>query len=277
MSGAVVMAVLAVWATLPAWRDIFQIAVRDEESSHIFLVPIVFLWLVWVRRARVRQCRPVGHTAGPLIAAAGWLISSVGYNNAIQSFWHGGSLLVVLGCVISVVGLDVVKRFLPAVFVLVFLVPVPGMARQQIAIPLQTHTAQATAVVFQMLGMEIARSGNVLSLNGSEVGIAEACNGLRMAFALTLVCYAFTFSMPLRGYVRAIVLLASPLAAIGCNVMRLVPTVWIYGYAGPEVGDLFHDVSGWGMLVVAFLLLLGIISLLRWALVPVTKYTLAYD
>ena len=31
------------------------------------------------------------------------------------------------------------------------------------------------------------------------------------------------------------------------------------------------------MLVVAFLLLLGIISLLRWALVPVTKYTLAYD
>ena len=31
------------------------------------------------------------------------------------------------------------------------------------------------------------------------------------------------------------------------------------------------------MLAVSFLILMGIIRLMRWALVPVTNYTLAYD
>lgn len=204
-------------------------------------------------------------------------MAAVGYNHAIQSFWHGGSVLIVIGCFVSVAGLEVVKRFLPAFGVLVFLVPVPGMARQVVALPLQTYTAQATVAVFETIGIEVTRSGNVLTVNGADVGIAEACNGMRMVFALALVCYAFTFSIPLRWYVRVIILTACPLAAIICNVIRLVPTVWLYGNAEANTADTFHDLSGWAMIVVAFLLLMGIVSLLRWALVPVTRYTLAYD
>ena len=117
----------------------------------------------------------------------------------------------------------------------------------------------------------------VLSINGVEVGIAEACNGLRMVFALVLVSGAFAFGNPLRWYVRAIILIASPVSAIFCNVLRLIPTVWLYGYSSSDVAGNFHDISGWCMLLVAFLLLMVIIRLLRWALVPVACYTLAYD
>ena len=277
LAGSLAMLAAGVAATYDAWADILHIAVRDEESSHIFLVPIVFAWLIWSRRARLRQCRPVGTYVGPVLAAAGWLVSSIGYNNAIQSFWHGGSLLVVLGCLVSVLGVQVISRFLPALAVLVFLIPVPGMARLQIATPLQTYTAAATHTLFEMLGLDVARFGNVLIINGVKVGIAEACNGLRMVFALALVSYAFAFGTPLRWYVRLLVLAASPLSAIACNVFRLVPTVWFYGYASTKVAEGFHEFSGWGMLVVAFLVLFGIIRLLRWAGVPVTRYTLAYD
>ena len=51
---AAVMAALGVAATFPAWADIFEIAYKDEEYSHIFLVPLVALWMVWVRRMRFR-------------------------------------------------------------------------------------------------------------------------------------------------------------------------------------------------------------------------------
>lgn len=274
---AVILALLGVLATFEAWRDILHIAVRDEESSHIFLVPLVVAWLVWVRRGRWRQCQPVGTLIGPLLVAIGWFLYSCGDLYPIQSFWHGGAVLIVAGCLLSLLGKDVLLHFLPAFVVLVFLVPVPGLVRQQIALPLQTATASVTHAILEVAGVEIWRSGNVLRINGTNVAIAEACNGLRMVFALALVSYAFAFGTPLRLYVRILVVAASPLSAILCNMIRLLPTVYLYGYRSGEVADWFHASSGWIMLPVAFLLLMGVIRGLRWALVPVTRYTLAYD
>jgi exosortase len=270
------MGAVGIAATWGAWKDIFAFASRDEEASHIFLVPIVAAWMAWVRQTRIRYCAPRSQFIGPMIVAFGWLLYAWGYNQAIQAMWHFGAVIVVIGCVLSVLGRNVLFRFLPAFAVLAFLVPVPGTVRQQISNPLQTATAAGTQAILETLGVGVERSGNVLSVNGTAVAVAEACNGMRMVFALILVSYAFAFSMPLRISVRVIVLLASPLAAIGCNVLRLIPTVWLYGYSSSATADIFHDISGWLMLPVAFLLLLGIVRVLRWALIPVAKFNLAY-
>lgn len=280
--GALLLAALGLWVTRTAWLDIYEIAQTDEEASHIFLVPVVASWMVWARRVRIRLCRPTGTWIGPLIVAAGLLAYVVGYNNAMQAVWHGGAVLVVIGCALSVLGKDVFFRFLPAFVVLIFLVPVPGTIRHAIAGPLQTATAWITQAIFETVGVAVERSGNLLSINGQKVAVAEACNGMRMVFALVLVSYAFAYSMPLRQGVRVLVLLASPLSALLCNVIRLVPTVWLYGFHADygwsqSVPDQFHDSSGWVMLPVAFLLLLGVVRLLRWALVPVARFNLAYQ
>jgi exosortase len=273
-----VLVAAAFIAAAPAWRDIAMIASVDEEASHIYLVPIVALWMIWVRRLRLRFCPPAGQFIGPPIVALGWLAYSYGYNHAVQSLWHGGAVLVLIGCMLSVLGKNVLFRFLPAFAVLVFLVPVPGTVRQTIAVPLQTATAASAQAVLEVIGIPVERSGNLLAINGHEVAVAEACNGMRMVFALVLVSYAFAYSMPLRNSVRLIVLAASPLAAIFCNVVRLVPTVWLYGYStNRSLPDRFHDLSGWIMLPLAFLLLLGIVRLLRWALIPVARFNLAYQ
>jgi exosortase len=277
LAGAAVMALIGVAATWPAWRDILFIARNDEEDSHIFLVPVVVAWMVWVRRARLRICRPAGGLIGPPIVALGWAMSMYGYNHATQALWHAGAVAVVVGCILSVLGKDVLFRFLPAFVVLVFLVPFPGAVRQAIAVPLQTTTAAATQSFMEILGVPVERSANMLTINGHDVTVAEACNGMRMVFALVLVSYAFAFSMPLRNGVRLLVLAASPLAAIVCNVIRLLPTIWLYGYASHDLANQFHDASGWIMLPIAFLLLLGIIRILRWALIPVARFNLAYQ
>jgi exosortase len=274
---AVSLTVLGIFTTLDAWQDIYRIAVKDEESSHIFLVPIVAAWLIWVRRRRLRHCQPQGHMIGPALVAAGWFFYSFGDARLIQSFWHGGAVLVAVGCLLTVLGRDLLWNFLPVFVMLVFLVPVPGRVRQQVAIPLGAATARVTETIFDLLGTPVQRSGNLLSINQMDVSIAEACNGLRMVFALTLVSFAFAFGTPLRGFARLLVLVASPISAIVCNVIRLVPTLWVYGNFSREKAAFFHDLSGWVMLPIAFMLLMGILRALRWALVPVTHYPLAYD
>jgi exosortase len=268
---------LGVLVTLDIWIDVVRIALHDEEASHILLVPVVAIWLVWVRRSRLRYCRMNASWWGPVAIALGWTLSSLGFTGGTQVLWHGGAVLVLIGCLITLTGTDVLRKFLPAFLVLVFLLPVPGLVRQQIAIPLQTATARVTQWVFEAAGASIGRSGNVLTVNGVEVAIAEACNGMRMVFSLALVSFAFAFGIPLRNPVRVLVLLASPVCAIAANVLRMLPTVWIYGTYSTSVAEAFHDISGWLMLPLALLVMVGVVRVLRWALVPVTRFTLAYQ
>jgi exosortase len=272
---AITLAGAGAYVTRDAWADILAIARADEESSHIFLAPLVAAWMVWVRSIRLRLCPPGSSMIGPAMVGAGWLLHWYGFNHATQAAWHAGAVLVIVGAALSVLGRSVLFRFFPAILALGFLVPVPGAIRQVVAVPLQTATASVSQAVFEIAGMPIERSGNLLTINGVDVAVAEACNGMRMVFALVLVSYAFAFSLPLRQSVRVVVLAASPLAAILCNVLRLIPTIWLYGNASGEVADRFHDVAGWLMLPVAFGLLLGIVRLLRWALIPVGRFNLA--
>jgi exosortase len=274
---ATMMGLLGIAVTWTAWADIYHIATTDEEADHILLVPLVALWMLWARRVRFRYCKPSFTMLGPIIVALGWGVRSYGLYRGMTSLWHGGSVLVVLGCVVSVLGKHAIFRFIPVVAVLIFLVPFPGEIRLRVALPLQNWTAQIEEILFKVLGLgsEMVRSGNQLWYKGKPVDIIEKCNGLRMVFGLILVSYAFSFSLPLRNSVRFMILLLSPFAAILCNLVRILPTVWVYGIASDAVADRFHTYSGWLMLVVALLMLLGFLRLMRWAMIPVMRFTLA--
>ena len=274
----VIMVIAAVFAAFEQWSDILMLASKDEESSHIFLVFPIAAWLVWTRRIRFKRCRPHASWIGFMLIIAGYCIASIsmGYRgNAFQAGWHGGAVLILIGAVTAVVGTQVIANFFPAFLILGLLVPIPGNIRLAIAGPLQNATARVTTLVLETCGFYVERSGNLVNIDDVPVAVAEACNGMRMVFALILVSYAFAFSVPLRNSVRLMVLVLSPVAAVVCNVLRLAPTVVLYGNAPVEVADRFHDIAGWLMLPVAFLMLLGITRALRWAMIPTYRFTLA--
>lgn len=273
-----VLLAAAIYAGFDQWKDILMIASKDEESSHIFLVIPIAIWLVWIRRVRFRRCPPRTSWFGALLILAGFALISISLRTAFQAGLHGGAVLMAIGAIITVVGTQVVANFFPAVAILALLVPIPGNIRLAIAGPLQNATARVTTSMLEMMGFYVERSGNLVNINDMPVAVAEACNGMRMVFALLLVAYAFAFTVPLRNSVRLMVLLLSPVAAIICNVLRLAPTVIMYGNQErlPEGWpDGFHDIAGWLMLPLAFLMLLGITRALRWAMVPTYRFTLA--
>lgn len=274
---AIVLLAAAVYAGLEQWQDILMIASKDEESSHIFLVIPIAIWLVWIRRVRFRRCPPRTSWVGLLVILAGYLLASYSHTTAFQAGWHGGAVLMAVGAIIAVVGTQVAANFMPAVALMVLLVPIPGNIRLAVAAPLQNATARVTTGILEMMGFYVERSGNLVNINDMPVAVAEACNGMRMVFALVLVSYAFAFSVSLRNSVRILVLLLSPAAAIVCNVLRLTPTVILYGREDVpiEFADSFHDIAGWLMLPLAFLMLLGITRALRWAMIPTYRFTLA--
>jgi exosortase len=275
-AAAAALAAVGVLAMLPSWADIVRMALRDAEQSHVLLVPFVAGWLVWVRRERLRKSVVSGTWAGPLLIAAGWVMNYAGERLLIESAWHLGAIVVAVGGFVAVAGVRPVLALKPVLVCLLFLVPVPGLIRQQIALPLQTATAEVTRSALETFGCTVERSGNLIRLDEQDIVIAEACNGLRMVFALLFVSYAFAWGVPLRTPLRMAVLVATPVTAIAFNVARLVPVVWAHGSLPSDAAQALHDVSGWVMLPCAFLTLMAVMRLVRWAQVPIAPYVLAH-
>ncbi len=260
------VAAIGLWVTLDAWKDIFLLGTRDEESSHVLLAVPAALWLAWIRREYAAEARRTGMWLGPLMVAVGWFLFALGDVQLYQSVWHFGAILIVAGCIVSVFGREVFIRAWPAFAVLIFLIPVPAIVRAQIAPPMQTITAQMTAFLLQTMGEQVTLSGKVLIVNDVSVGIAEACNGIRMVFALALVCFFYAFSAALSTRNRLFIVLASPIVAITVNVVRLVPTVWLYGHTEMATAEAFHDFMGWAMMPIALAGLMGLHTIVSWAL-----------
>lgn len=256
------LALAAAAILLPAWRDIFRLGLRDEELSYVLLAPVMIACLAWVRRGLLAKCRARGGWLGLIILAFGWAIYSYGYL-ADPVLWRAGAVVIAIGAFVSAAGSDVLFKFAPVFAACIFLVPVSPDGRYHVAVPLQTATARATQTICDLLGLYVDRSGNMLTINGVDVTVAEACNGMRMVFTLFMVCYVVAFTIRLRPILRMLLLIFSPLIAIVANVMRLVPTVWMFGNTTPHKAERFHDVSGWVMTIVAFALLLSIFSMVQ--------------
>jgi exosortase len=271
----VVLAALAVFAARDVWQNIFTIGFGDEEQSHILIAPIVVVWLAWLRRDRLRLTPHAPSVWGPVAIVSGYGLSLYGFSDGFDLFWHAGAIVMLIGAVLTVTGPRVLWKFFPAVVALVFLLPVPGRLRRPIANTLQESSAQATQFLLEIFAVPVDRKVNLLTINGYDVAVAEACNGMRMVAALALVSFAFVFSVPMRTSVRILILLISPLIALIVNVIRLIPTVLMYGYSTEDRAQLFHDISGWAMLVLAIGMLWSLLGLLRWLEVPINPIPLS--
>jgi len=274
---AFVLAVFGVVVTFRAWDNMFRIARDDPEYQHIFLVPCVVIFLVWVRRHRLRYLRVSGTVLGPVLVLAGWGASIYGQQFKYEILFHLGAVIVLIGCLVSALGKQALFRFLPVAIVMLMIVPMPQRYRIQIADPLQRYTAEISSYLLDMMGVKTEVNGSMMVINNHPVMIAEACNGMRMVLPLLLIAFGFAFGLPLRTSVRVLIVAASPIVALVCNVLRVMPLVWLQGQSdlGRRWGNALHEHSGWIMVPLAFLVLLGLIRLLRWAMVPIWRFPLA--
>ncbi|MEM6560151.1 MAG: exosortase/archaeosortase family protein, partial [Planctomycetota bacterium] len=231
--------------------------------SHLALVPLIAAWLVFVRRHRFRGFTVRDPWIGCVITLLGVVAFFFGSQYTAFLAYHLGAVAMLAGAVLTVAGREALTKFFPAFLVLGFLTPLPPNVVHQMAQPLMDIAAVATELVLSVLSVPVERTGNMLSINGVDTTVEEACSGIRGIWALTLVAIAFAFATPFRWWVRVLVLASSPLLALLCNIIRLVPTVWVYGNHSAEAADTFHDMAGWVVLFVGYLLLTGMTTLME--------------
>lgn len=258
----------------PLW-DIVARGRGSVEQSYTLLVPLVALYVMLVRRSRIGGDRDhAGAAIGAGLMVLAWALLLIGHDRDILVLWHAAPFVAILGVVAAVYGASLLWRLLPGFLILFAMIPLPGSVRLRIAQPLQELATGVTAFLLELAGVPAVRMGNLIEINGAQVAVGEACNGMRLLMPLAVVMYAFVFSLPLRGSVRLMLLAMCLPVALVSNVIRLVPTAVSYGYF-PRVATQVHDLAGWLMIPLAVLLLLAVLRAMEWFDLPVARYRLA--
>ena len=254
--------------------DIIEQVIWDADLSYVLLVPFLAIYLIWLRRSRLRCIKFRVSIWGPAIILLGWVGFLIGGVNEVVFLWHLGFLIGFLGITVTFLGSRILAPFFPAIIVVLSIVPIPGSIRLAVAQPLQRFATSVTASILDTVGVPAIQAGNLIEINGATVAIGEACNGMRLLVPLALVIFTFVFSLPLRASMRSLLLVASIPIALICNVLRLVPSALAYGYF-PSIAEPIHDIGGWLMIPLALFFLIGLLRLIEWLDIPVTRWRLA--
>ena len=158
--------------------------------------------------------------------------------------------------------------------------PLASVIEKAIRVFLLTKVTVVVFTVFDILGYELEREGNVLILPGGRVGVEEACSGIR---SLTACLFAGSFLASVfldRFWKKILLVIAAMCFAVLTNMIRsLFLTLWAYNYGSnaidehwvlPLIGDIgsVHDATGFSILIFTCV---GLLCLL-----PIFNYKLAH-
>ncbi len=167
--------------------------------------------------------------------------------------------------------LALVALFLFPALIWLLSAPLVSVAETKIRVFLLTKVTIIVFNLFDFLGYELERQGNVLILPKGHVGVEEACSGIR---SLTACLFAGSFLAAVfldRFWKKVLLVGAAMFFAVLTNLLRsMFLTLWAYHNGSqaidehcvlPIIGDIgtVHDVTGMAILIVTCI---GLISLL---------------
>jgi exosortase len=236
----------------------------DPDYLHGFLVPIFAAYLLWSRREMFRGLQSQGSRWGlallGICAAMRWA-SAYYYYELLDP----ASLIPGLaGLVLFLGGWKVLRWSAPSIAMLVFMIPLPGFLATLMAHPLQRMATIASTYMIQTVGVPAVAEGNVISLGDSQIGVAEACNGLRNMMLFIAVCSALAFMMKRPLLERAIIMLSAVPIALIANLVRITATAVLHSMSHHDLANTtYHDLAGWFMMPLAVVLLWVELAILR--------------
>lgn len=158
-----------------------------------------------------------------------------------------------------------VTLFIFPAFVWLVSAPMVSVIENNLSLFMLNRVAAVVFFVFDVLGLAIEQQGNVLKLPTGDVGVADACSGIR-SFTACLFAGSFLAAVFLDKPWKKIGLVASAVGfAFFTNLLRsLFLTAWAYNYGPEAIEGLVHDIAGYavlGLTVVGLLCLLPLFNL----------------
>lgn len=278
-AATVVVAVIALF-----YQDlnmIFNDALRNEATSYILVIPILFAYLVYRKRRMLRastsfelgdqpsQTKHVATTCGLAVAAVAVVLYWWGSYTFTPLEYHLLTLpLFTAGLVLVVFNPQTLRQLAFPIFFLIFLTPPPNQVLYGLGSTLSVIGSEAANAIVNVLGIP----STISSEYGNPTIIITRPDQTMVGFTLDIACsgiYSLIGFLVFAAFIAyiirdklwkkaAIFLLGLPLIYL-FNIARIT-IILLLGYQyGEELAlQIFHLVGGWALIFLGTLLLLTI-------------------
>ncbi len=231
-------------AFIPVFQVWFRIAMGSDLHSHVILIPLVSAYLLVTDRKNFAWDSKPSRVIGVAVLALAGMI--LGWSFVSNPPWSEVDLTAlriftfvgfVWGIGFLFAGSKWMRSAIFPVGFLLFMIPLPDQAVEQLEKFLMVTSAQLSEAVFSIGGIPIYRNGQVLELPGVVLRVAQECSGIRSSWVLfitsVLAAYLFLPTVPRRIALVAAVL---PLGILR-NAVRIYVIGWLCVHVGPEMID----------------------------------------
>lgn len=255
------------------WSQHLHVMDRPQDWGHSYLVPGLSAYMIYLKRAELARIRPQTFWPGlaPFVAGIfAYFFGVVGVkNHMVQGF---AMILSLMGLVLLLMGPRAMRYLFLPLAVLALGVTLPERVMIQIEFALQLIASKGgwfmLSIVGPLFGLRADLSGNMIEVietssgKAHQMGIAEACSGMRMVIAFVALSAAVAVLTGKYWWQRIALLLISVPVAVVMNMVR----VTVLGLLQPvneklAAGDA-HMFIGTVLLIPALLLFMGV----QWAL-----------
>jgi len=254
------------------WPTFIWMIARFEEAesyySHGYLVPLVFAYLVWLKRNELKsaEIKPLG--IGLALFLPALLLHLFAYFFEINFISGFTIILALFGLSLYIYGTGITRKVAFAILFLVFMVPLPQVFIISVSFKMKMMAAQAATFIINLMGVPAVRDGSIVHLRPDTfLTIGSPCSGLSSLIALTALGALYAYLIKMSTIKKVIIFALSIPIALGANIIRIVLLLLVafaYDAKAASPGTFAHDFLGFLVYVfaIAGLILAG--RILSW-------------
>jgi len=244
--------ILVGWALRPGIRQMIAWALLRPEYSHISLVLLIALFLIWQQRHRLAHLPFTGSWTGLMIAAGGVFLSLLGKLATVYTLEDYALIVMVLGTTLALTGWRFFRPIAAPLLILLFMVPLPEFLYANFSAALQLLSSRIGVWLMRLFNVTVFLEGNVIDLGSFKLQVAEACDGLRYLFPLMTIGFLIAYLYKASFWRRALIFLSSIPITILINSLRVGMIGVMVEHWGVGMAQGFlHEFQGWLMFMAA--------------------------
>lgn len=244
---------------LAYWDGFSQLFIRwdkQEEYSHGYLLPVLTLYFIWLKKNEVVQSEFSPSWLGFFIVLPALGVFLIGEVSALFILIHYSFIAVLFGIALSIMGWPGIKPILMPLLLLVFAIPIPYFLEASLSANLQLLSSQLGVAFIRWCNIPVFLEGNVIDLGNYQLQVVEACSGLRYLFPLMSLGFICAYLYQVAFWKRVIVFLSTIPITLLMNSFRIgVIGVLVENWGTAMAEGFLHDFEGWIIFMACMVLL----------------------
>lgn len=245
----------------------------SEEYGYGYMIPVLAAFFIWQLKNELAKIEFTGSWLGVGVLFLGGMLLVLGDLATLFVVVQYAFLLSLFGLALAVMGWRAFKMILPAMFLLVFMIPLPNFLYQGLSAELQLISSRIGVEVIRLFGISVFLEGNVIDLGAYKLQVVEACSGLRYLFPLAALSYIAAYLFKGALWKKTVIFVSSVPITVLMNSFRIGVIGVLVEYWGSSMAEGFlHDFEGW----IVFMACMFLLVLEMWILSQIGKGKLAF-